>query len=332
MTTSAIRPGPVRSGWPARPAAQRRPRRPARQEPAPPATAARATPGTATAAPSRRARRGSPSRSGAPSEVMPPPITTIVHVDSEDEHANGGGNIIDEALAHFDREGVAGGGGLEEVLNGTGMLGRPLARDRRARRQQLEAAALPAAAQRAGGIDRDVPDLARRPARAAPEPAAQHQAGREPGAEVEVRHRALRSMPEQVERAERGDVHVVLEPHPNAEPLGQFVAEGESVEAEVDGVRDAAGCRIHRPRNADADRPELVRRRAQPVGEPRHGSHRGRDDRLRSEAGRQAQLVDHQAGRRRSRRPRSWCRRCPPRPSRARPFDSRAGAATASSA
>ena len=179
---------------------------------------------------------------------------------------------------------------------------------------ELEAAALAARAERAGGVDRDVADLARDAARAAPEPAAEHEAGREAGAEVEVGHRLRRRAAEQRERAERRRVHVVLDAHGTAEARLELAAEVEAGEAEVHGVLDPAGGDVDRAGDADADRDEVVGAAAGELGEPAHGLHRGGEHRVGAEPGREPQLVRRRGRPRRAPRHPSSCRRCRCRP------------------
>ena len=78
--------------------------------------------------------------------------------------------------------------GLEQLHRGRlAVPRRPRRLQRLARREPLQAAALPARALRAERIHRDVPDLAGRPAHAAPQLPVEHQPGREARAEREER-------------------------------------------------------------------------------------------------------------------------------------------------
>ena len=85
-----------------------------------------------------------------------------VGVDGQREHPDGGRDARGEPGPHVGRLGVAGLGRREQRLRGGQVGRRPGRGDGRAGRDGLEAAALPAAAQQPGGVDRQVPDLAGR--------------------------------------------------------------------------------------------------------------------------------------------------------------------------
>ena len=220
----------------------------------------------------------------------------VVDVHGEHEQPDRGGDVVDQPRTHLDREGVPGIRGGEERPHGLRVVGRPLPRDGRAGRHELQAAALAARAERSGRVDRDVADLARHAARPAPEPAAEHESRSQAGAEVEVGHRLGRRAAEQRERAEGGGVDVVLDPHGTAEARLELAAEVEAREAEVHGVLDPSGGHVDRAGDADADRGEVVGRPAGQLGEPAHGLHRGGEHRVGAEAGREPQLVHDVAG------------------------------------
>src|SRR5213078_4447063 len=88
---------------------------------------------------------------------------------------------------HDDRSRIAGLGGGEQRLRRRYVAhGRPRGGERGTRRDRLQAAALAALAQRAGGVNRDVPDLSGRTVVAPSEPALEYQPGRQTGADADV--------------------------------------------------------------------------------------------------------------------------------------------------
>ena len=119
---------------------------------------------------------------------------------------------------------------------------------------RLEAAALPARADEAGRVDRDVSDLARDAAGAPPEPAVEHDPGGETGAEVEVGDRAVE--PHEVVGAEGGGVDVVLDRDGNTGQGREVAPEVDVVEAEVHRVPHPAGGGVDEPGDPHADRLE----------------------------------------------------------------------------
>jgi hypothetical protein len=141
-----------------------------------------------------------------------------------------------------------------------------------------------------------VADLAGDAARTAPQPPAEHEAGGETGAEVEVGHRLRRGAAEQRERPKSCGVDVVLHAHGSPELRLELAAEVEAGQPEVHRMLDAPRRDIDRTGDADADRREVVGRAACALCELAHRVHRRGEHRVGSEAGREPQLVHDPAG------------------------------------
>src|ERR1700761_84583 len=158
-----------------------------------------------------------------------------------------------EAVASGDRRGFPGGGRGEQG-HGRGRLphGGPGGGQRGAGGAQLEAAALPARAERTLRVGWHVPDLAGRAVGAAPQRPRQHEAGREAGAEAEVGQvvGAAEHVGVPGGRGEGG-----LPRDRGAGAVGQQGGEREPVaaEAEVDRVAHRPAVAVDDPRDADAD-------------------------------------------------------------------------------
>jgi hypothetical protein len=109
-----------------------------------------------------------------------------VDIDREHEDAHGPGHAVEQALADADGALVTTFGGIEHGRHGVRLASAPLPGDAGAGGHRFEPAALPVEVEGSARVDEDVPDLARGTARASPEFAAEHEAGGETGAEVEV--------------------------------------------------------------------------------------------------------------------------------------------------
>ena len=175
---------------------------------------------------------------------------------------------------------------------GYGILGGPLPGDRGSGRHQLEAAALPARAQRRQpgqpGCGRSRP----RPAGSAPQSTAQHQAGGEPGPEVEIRHRVRRAL-------------LRSENAPSAAALTSFSTRtarprraSSSAPSSSPSSPRLTACetrpvsRSTAPGIADADRREVGGGVPDRAGEPLDGGDGGEQHRFGTEPGRHAHGVN----------------------------------------
>ena len=175
--------------------------------------------------------------------------------------------------------------GVERALGG-----RQQAEQVAAARDGLEAAAVAAAADRPGLVDRDVPDLARRPVRTAVEPAVEHETRADAGGHLDVDRVPPAAGRAPGDLAERADVRVVLDqdghlprlleagPQVGPGPPGQDLAlhaVGALVERAGDGhpdAEDALAVLAGRARRA-------ARRRAPATPRPRRRPRRRRPGR-----------------------------------------------------
>ncbi len=135
----------------------------------------------------------------------------------------------------------------------------PLAPERRAGGQRLDAAVVGAVALagRAVGLDHRVAELGAGAGRAAVDLAAEHQAAADPGADGQ-HHRVRLALGGAVEvLGQGGDVGVVVDEDRQPDPLADQVADRQVRERQVDGRDRDAAVVIDRRRNPQTDRLRL---------------------------------------------------------------------------
>src|SRR4051812_47212443 len=144
-------------------------------------------------------------------------------VDGEHEDAHRGGDALSKPSRDRARIPISVGRSGEQCANGKWIVGPPLTGDTGSAGDRLETAALPTRTERAGGIDGDVPDLARDAGGTPPELAVDDDPRGETRTEVEVCHRPGEA--HQMVGAERCRLDVVLHPDVDAQPIGELAAE-----------------------------------------------------------------------------------------------------------
>ena len=209
-----------------------------------------------------------------------------VDVDRQHEHPHRCGDTLGKPSGDRARLAVAVGRRGEEGAGGQGVVRGPLPGDAGSARHRLQAAALTAAAEGSCRVDGQVADLAGHARGSPPEPAVDDDARRHPGPEVEVGHRPVQ--PEQVERSEGRRLHVVLDPHSDAEPPGELTAQGEALHAEVDRVGDLTRDAVDHAGDADADGREALGGESGQLSDAGDGGHRRLHDGRVPESGREA--------------------------------------------
>src|ERR1035437_3125219 len=100
-----------------------------------------------------------------------------------------------------------------------------------------------------------------------------------------------------MEGAERRRVHVVFYVHDQPEPVVQFSSEIQIIDAQVDSVRPPARSIVHCAGNPNPDRFEIFDRDSGKRGDPADCLHRGYQQGLGTESGRQAELLHRSAAR-----------------------------------
>ncbi len=207
----------------------------------------------------------------------------VAHVDGDRQGAHGFGDGAGEAVSHRDRGEVTDGGSGEEGFGGESARGDgPGLGQCRAGGERFQASTLTTAAEQTGGVDRQVADLARRSPEAAPQPTAEHQAGRESCPEAEEREVggfAVAVLVEERRGAEGRCVDIVLDGDRVTQRFGDTLSQGQVLvlQGEVDRVPHRPGAGVHEAGDADAEGPERGKRyaglRDQLLGDPHRGRH-----------------------------------------------------------